>query len=63
MLEQHRLEDGTPIKLPGIVPKLGDDAGQTRWLGPKLGAHTEEVLSGVGYSRQDIDTLRGQGII
>jgi len=63
MLEQHRLEDGTPIKLPGIVPKLSDDAGQTRWLGPKLGAHTEEVLSGVGYSRQDIDTLRGQGII
>ena len=27
MLEQHRLEDGTPIKLPGILPKLSDTPG------------------------------------
>jgi formyl-CoA transferase len=63
MLEQHRLEDGTPIKLPGIVPKLSGTPGQTRWLGPKLGAHTEEVLRGIGYSTEDIAALRAQRVI
>jgi len=63
MLEQHRLEDGTPIKLPGIVPKLSISPGQTRWLGPKLGAHTEEVLSGIGYSTEDVAALRAQRVI
>jgi len=63
MLEQHRLEDGTPIKLPGIVPKLSSTPGQTQWLGPKLGAHTEEVLRGIGYSTEDIGALRAQRVI
>jgi len=63
MLEQHRLEDGTPIKLPGIVPKLSNSPGQTRWLGPKLGAHTEEVLRGIGYSTEDVAALRAQRVI
>jgi formyl-CoA transferase len=63
MLEQHRLEDGTPIKLPGIVPKLSQTPGTTRWLGPRLGAHTDEVLSQLGYSTQDIVSLRQAGVV
>ena len=45
MLEQHRLEDGTPIKLPGVLPKLSGTPGGTRWLGPRLGAHTKSCAS------------------
>jgi formyl-CoA transferase len=63
MLEQHQLVDGTPIKLPGILPKLSDTPGGTRWLGPRLGAHTEEVLGGLGYSAQDIAALRQAGAV
>jgi formyl-CoA transferase len=63
MLEQHRLADGTPIKLPGIVPKLSQTPGQTRWLGPRLGEHTDEVLGNLGYSAQDIDALRRDGVV
>ena len=63
MLEQHRLEDGTPIKLPGILPKLSDTPGGTRWLGPRLGAHTDEVLGELGYSAQDISALRKAGAV
>jgi formyl-CoA transferase len=63
MLEQHRLPDGTPIKLPGIVPKLGAAPGATRWLGPRLGEHTDEVLVRAGYGSDEIGRLRAEGII
>jgi formyl-CoA transferase len=63
MLEQHTLADGTPLKLPGIVPKLSRTPGGTRWLGPALGAHTDEVLAHLGYSAEEIGKLRGQGVV
>ena len=63
MIEQHRLPDGTPVKLPGIVPKLSDAPGGTRWLGPRLGEHTEEVLQQAGYARDQIDRLRSAGVV
>ncbi len=63
MIEQCRLPDGFSLKLPGIMPKLSQTPGETRWLGPKLGAHTAEVLRGLGYSDSDIATLKGCGTI
>ena len=63
MLERHTLPDGAQIKLPGIVPKLSATPGTTRWLGPALGAHTEEVLTGLGYTAGDIERLRAEGVV
>ncbi len=63
MIEQHTLPDGKPLKLPGIVPKLSATPGATRWLGPKLGEHTEEVLRAAGYAPEDLASLRQAGII
>src|SRR5215831_8133686 len=63
MIEQHRLADSTPIKLPGIVPKLSDTPGATRWVGPALGAHTEAVLAEIGYTAADIAALREARVI
>lgn len=63
MFEQHRFADGTPIKLPGIVPKLSATPGKTAWLGPELGEHTHEVLAALGYSQTEIDHLRERQVI
>ena len=58
MIRQFTLEDGTPLKLPGIVPKLSDTPGDINWVGPELGAHTEEVLRAHGYDAAAIAELR-----
>jgi formyl-CoA transferase len=63
MIDEFRLPDGRSVKLPAIVPKLSATPGRTRWLGPKLGAHTEEVLAEIGYGAERCAALRAAGII
>ncbi|MGV3655366.1 MAG: CaiB/BaiF CoA transferase family protein [Noviherbaspirillum sp.] len=63
MIQRFTLPDGTPIDLPGIVPKLGDTPGQTKWVGPALGEHTEEVLAALGIDQARMADLRANRII
>jgi formyl-CoA transferase len=63
MIEQFALGDGTPLKVPGIVPKLSETPGATRWLGPALGEHTDQVLASIGVSPEQIERLRSDGAI
>ncbi len=63
MFEQHQFADGTPVKMPAITPKLSATPGQTKWLGPRLGEHTDEVLRDLGYSEADIASLREGGVL
>ncbi|MFM2108076.1 MAG: hypothetical protein RLZZ513_1144 [Pseudomonadota bacterium] len=63
MFEQHLFNDGTPIKLPAVTPKLSETPGGTRWIGPALGEHTDEVLTALGYSTEQIAALREDGVL
>lgn len=63
MFEQHLFTDGTPIKLPAVTPKLSETPGGTRWIGPALGEHTDEVLTALGYSAEQIAALREDGVL
>ena len=63
MFEQHAFADGTPVKMPAVTPKLSATPGATRWLGPKLGEHNDEVLAGLGYSADEIAALRADGVL
>ena len=63
MFEQHTFADGTPIKLPAITPKLSETPGATKWLGPALGEHTDDVLKTLGYDDAGIAELRRDGVV
>ncbi|MGY3170866.1 crotonobetainyl-CoA:carnitine CoA-transferase CaiB-like acyl-CoA transferase [Pseudomonas sp. TE12234] len=63
MLLPSTLEDGTPVTLPGIVPKLLSTPGQLRSKAPSLGEHTDEVLAAHGIDAQTRDEWRSRGII
>ncbi len=63
MIRRVTLPDGTPLKLPGIVPRLSATPGEMEWVGPALGEHTNEVLRGIGYCDEDLARLRASGAI
>ncbi len=62
MIETAALPDGKQFDLPGIVPKLSGTPGVTRWLGPRLGEHTEEVLGSLGIDGAALAELRKLGV-
>jgi formyl-CoA transferase len=63
MIRDFRLNDGTPVQMPGIVPKLSETPGDVEWLGPALGEHTDSVLGEAGYDAAELAKLRERGII
>lgn len=63
MFEQHAFKDGTPIKLPAISPKLSATPGETRWLGPALGEHNDEILRALGYDDDALAQLRRDKVV
>ena len=53
-----------PLKVPAILPRLAATPGATRFAGPELGAHNEEVLGGLlGLGADEIAGLRARKVI
>ena len=57
------LADGTPVQVPGVLPKLNATPGTIRTLAPALGQHTDEVLATLGLDDAKRAALRARGII
>jgi alpha-methylacyl-CoA racemase len=59
---------GSPLDIPGGLGELpptnaGASAHDAEPSAPRLGAHTHEVLTNVGYGREEIASLERDGII
>jgi crotonobetainyl-CoA:carnitine CoA-transferase CaiB-like acyl-CoA transferase len=57
-------ETGKPIRMASPAGRFSGFKGEVRTLGPKVGEHTESILSGLlNYSPSQIDALRKQGVV
>ncbi len=64
MFEEHDLNEKEKIRLPGIIPKMSRTPGKTKWLGPDLGEHNDEVLGKMlGLTPDQIKEYKEKGII
>ncbi|MCX2887765.1 MULTISPECIES: CoA transferase [Pseudomonas] len=63
MLVRSELDDGTPVTLPGVVPKLEATPGQFRSPAPRLGEHTDAVLGRLGIDAPTLEQWRQRGLI
>ncbi|MBK5205545.1 MAG: CoA transferase [Polaromonas sp.] len=63
MLASVRLDDGSTLDVPGIVPKLSLTPGSHRRNAPTLGQDTDAVLREVGLSQAQIAELRKRGVV
>lgn len=52
------------VKIPNGMPKLSITPPVTRWLGPDLGQHTNEILEDIlGLTENEIERLRNKNIL
>jgi crotonobetainyl-CoA:carnitine CoA-transferase CaiB-like acyl-CoA transferase len=62
MVEMEHPVEGT-VRGLGIPVKLSETPGEIRRPAPLLGEHTEETLTGLGYSKGEIADLRERKVI
>ncbi len=51
------------VKLFGLTAKLSKTPGAITAAPPRLGAHTEEILAGLGYAKAEIEAFRAKGVV
>ena len=57
-------ESGEPVHVPNVLPALSETPGRIESLGPRLGAHNDEVYGDLlGLSAAERDALRKKGVI
>ncbi|MGV6871937.1 CaiB/BaiF CoA transferase family protein [Pseudochelatococcus sp. B33] len=54
---------GFDVTHPGIVPHIAEDPGTVRWSGPRIGQHTDEILTEMGFSEAEITHYRQKEVI
>jgi formyl-CoA transferase len=63
MLQELTMEDGSAIKVPGIVPKLSLTPGTHQRNAPQLGQDTQAILEEMGLTAAQIQDLKARGIV
>jgi len=63
MLQSVRMDDGSALTVPGIVPKLSRTPGSHRRNAPHLGQDSDAVLREVGLTEAQIQALKDKGVV
>ena len=63
MLQDLRMDDGSPLAVPGIVPKLSRTPGGHRRAAPGIGQDSDAVLAEIGINPQQIAELKRRGVV
>ena len=63
MLQTVVMDDGTPLTVPGIIPKLSLTPGSQRRNAPTLGQDTDAVMREIGLTPEQMQALRERGVI
>ena len=63
MLDTVRMDDGTTLTVPGVVPKLSRSPGRRARNAPRLGQDTEQVLREIGLQDEQIRQLIERRIV
>jgi formyl-CoA transferase len=63
MLQAMAMDDGSTLTVPGIVPKLSATPGQHRRNAPQLGQDTDQILTEMGLTAEQIQSLKARGIV
>lgn len=61
-IQNIQMRDGTPLDVPGVIPKLSRTPGSIKTLAPGIGQNTDEILKGIGLSDQQVASLKERGI-
>jgi crotonobetainyl-CoA:carnitine CoA-transferase CaiB-like acyl-CoA transferase len=63
-LFEEVMVNGSPLKIPAMMPFLSETPGRTEWPGPAIGQHNQEVLGGLlGYDEARLRELADAGVI
>jgi formyl-CoA transferase len=63
MLQDLRMDDGSTLTVPGIVPKLSRTPGGHRRAAPGIGQDSDAVLAEIGLTPQQIAELKRRGVV
>jgi formyl-CoA transferase len=63
MIQQVKMDDGTSLAVPGIIPKLSRTPGSHRRNAPSIGQDTDAVLNEIGLTAAQIQALKDKGIV
>jgi formyl-CoA transferase len=63
MVVEYPDEELGVIPMHGVVPPLSETPGVVRMPAPKLGEHNEEILTGLGLTKDDLARLATQDVI
>ncbi|MFC7062399.1 CaiB/BaiF CoA transferase family protein [Halobacillus seohaensis] len=64
MVQNFKMNEEESLKIPGVVPKMSETPGETKWLGPELGQHTDEIMKSLlTFDDEKIQELKDKGVI